>query len=264
MFVFLSKLLPIFVYPLSLVCILLIITLIMKRESKGLKITLGISLAILWLCSTSYVSSSLVRSLEWQYLPPEELPNADRIVVLGGGIGSPEYPRQIVELSSAADRVVYASWLYHQGAAPKIILTGGYIPWKGKREGSPAENMAIILEMLSVPDDALILEEDSLNTYENAVNTKAILDAEGINRIILVTSASHMPRSVGLFAKQGLEVIPAPTDYSVTQAGWERLWEPNFTTQLFNLIPNVSNLSATTIALKEYIGILIYTLRGWI
>ena len=93
MFVFLSKFLPLFVYPLGLVCVLLIITLIMKRESKGLKITLAVALVILWLCSTSYVSSSLVRFLEWQYFPPEELPNADMIVVLGGGTGSPEYPR---------------------------------------------------------------------------------------------------------------------------------------------------------------------------
>ena len=199
MFVFLSKFLPLFVYPLGLVCVLLIIGLIMKRESKGLKIPFVAAIAIIWICGTNYVSVSLVRSLEWQYFPPKEIPNADVIVVLGGGTGSPEYPRQIVELSSAADRMVYASWLYHQGAAPRLILTGGYIPWMGEHEGSPAENMAFIMEMLDVPEDAMILEKESLNTYENALFTKAILDAEGINRIILVTSASHMPRSVGLF-----------------------------------------------------------------
>ena len=160
--------------------------------------------------------------------------------------------------------MVYASWLYHQGAAPRLILTGGYIPWMGSHNSSPAENMAFIMDMLGVPTEALILEKDSLNTYENALFTKAILDAEGISSIILVTSASHMPRSVGIFEKQGLEVIPAPTDYSVTQADWEQLWKPDFVAQIFNAIPNVGSLSATTIALKEYIGILIYTLRGWI
>jgi uncharacterized SAM-binding protein YcdF (DUF218 family) len=264
MFIFLSKFLPLFVYPLGLACLLLIISFLFKPESKWLKIILGTTLGILWICGTNYFSVSLVRSLEWQYLPPEELPTADMIVVLGGGSRSAEYPRQIVDLSGAADRTFYASWLYHQGVASEVLLTGGYIPWMGETEGSPAENMAFIMDMLGVPEDALILEKESLNTYENAVNTKAILNAEGIDRIILVTSASHMPRSVGLFEKQGFEVISAPTDYTVTQADWEQLWEPDLTTQVFNLIPNAGNLDETTKALKEYIGILIYTLRGWI
>jgi hypothetical protein len=67
-----------------------------------------------------------------------------------------------------------------------------------------------------------------------------------------------------LFEKQGFDVIPAPADYNITQAGWDRLWDRNLTTQLFNLLPSGTNLNSTTSALKEYIGILIYGLRGWL
>ena len=92
--------------------------------------------------------------------------------------------------------------------------------------------------MLNVPEDALWYETKSLNTYENALHTRQILDKNGISHIVLVTSAVHMPRALALFEKQGFSVIPAPTDYNVTQADWDRLWEPNLTTQLFNILPN--------------------------
>jgi uncharacterized SAM-binding protein YcdF (DUF218 family) len=264
MFVFLSKFLPVFVYPLGLAWIFLLVALFTKGKPKWQTISLWVALALLWVGGSGWISTSLVRSLEWQYLPPEELPHAEVIVVLGGGTDSPQYPREQVELNDAADRIVYASWLYHQGAAPKLLLTGGFIPWMGEVDSSPAENMASVLALLGVPQDALILETQSLNTYENALYSRDILDSMGVDRIILVTSAQHMPRSVGLFEKQGLEVIPAPTDFSVTQASWERLWEPDLVTQVFNFFPSVSNLSATTAAMKEYLGIMVYKLRGLI
>lgn len=264
MFVFLSKFLPIFVYPLGLACVFLVFSLLIKRQSRWLKLCIGIALAILWLGGTKTVSMILVRSLEWQHLPPEDLPSAEMIVVLGGGTDTAEYPRPIVELGGAADRVFYASWLFHQGAAPRLLLTGGYISWMGDREGSPAENMAVVLEMLGVPDNALVLETESKNTYENAVFSKGIFDREEISQVILVTSALHMPRALALFEKLGVQVIPAPTDYTLTQADWDRLWEPDLLIQFFNLFPSVGNLSTTTTVIKEYIGMMVYKWRGWI
>lgn len=263
MFVFLSKFLPLFVYPVGLGLIFLILALIFHRKPKSVKGFLITAIVILWLGGNSWVSKSLTRSLEWQYFPPKELPHADVIVVLGGGTGPAQYPRSIVELNGSGDRMVYASWLYHQGVAPKLLLTGGSISWMGERESTPADEMAEILEMLGVPREAIWLESESLNTYENALYSHAILEKESIDRIVLVTSAFHMPRSVPLFENQGFEVIPAPADYSVTQQSWDELWEFNFMTQIFNLIPTASNLENTTGALKEYIGIMIYTLRGW-
>lgn len=264
MFVFFSKLLPVLIYPLGLACIILLISLLVNKQSRWLKIFVGIALGLLWLGGTRWVSVLLVRSLEWQFLPPENSPHAEIIVVLGGGIDGIEYPRNQVELGAAADRVFYSSWLYQQGAAPKILLTGGYIPWLGTREGSPAENMALVLARLGIPDEALIMETKSQNTYENALYSQEILNQLGISRILLVTSAQHMPRAYAIFKNMSLEVIPAPTDYTVTQGDLDRLMELNFTTQFLNFFPSVGNLSATTNVIKEYLGLLVYKIKGWI
>jgi len=67
---------------------------------------------------------------------------------------------------------------------------------------------------------------------------------------------------VMLFERQGLEVIPAPTDYSVTEADLEQLRDPNPGVWLLNLFPSVGNLSQTSRAMKEYIGMLVYSIRG--
>jgi uncharacterized SAM-binding protein YcdF (DUF218 family) len=267
MFVFFSKLLPVFVYPFGLAILLLLLASILKPQTQKRmrlwRIPVMSALALLWIPSTAWVSTPLIRSLEWRYLPPAGIPHAEVIVVLGGSTQSALPPRPLVELNGAADRLVYAAWLYHQGAAAHLLLTGGDIAWIGTAD-TPAQDMAAILAMLGVPDEALWLESESRNTYENALFTRRILAARGTDRIILVTSAIHMPRAVGLFERQGFEVIPAPTDYSVTQDSWQGLWQANFATQLFNLLPGASGLENTTMALKEYLGIIVYRLRGWL
>jgi len=263
MFVYLSKLLPLFVYPLGLVFILLILALISNRRAGWRKSAIGAALILLWLGGNRWVSMGLARSLEWRYLPPEEPPAAEAIVLLGGGTLSAEYPRPTVEVNGAGDRVIYTAWLYRQGSAPYVLLSGGTIDWLSGKD-TPAEDMAHLLEMMGVPAEKMWLEFKSRNTQENALYSKAILDEKGVRRILLVTSALHMPRAVGLFEQQGLEVIPMPTDYIVTQAGWERLSQANAGVQLINLVPSVDDLALTTRALKEYLGLLVYRLRGWL
>jgi uncharacterized SAM-binding protein YcdF (DUF218 family) len=108
------------------------------------------------------------------------------------------------------------------------------------------------------------LESKSRNTFENAQFAREILTEKDINKIILVTSASHMPRSIHLFEEQGFDVIPAPTDYDVTQANWQALRQASIPVQIMNLIPNVENLNSITNTMKEYIGILFYRFRGMI
>jgi len=263
MFVFLSKLLPIFIYPLGLASVLLIVALLLKDRGKKQRVLLILALSILWLGGNRWVAVGLTRSLEWRYLPPEEVPQADAIVLLGGCTDPWEYPRQMVEMSGCVDRVFYAAWLYEHGAAPYILSSGGYLPWKGERT-SPAEEMVPILEKLGVPNEVVWLEPKSRNTYENALFAKEILQEKGIDKIILVTSALHMPRSVSLFEHQGFEVLPAPTDYFVTQSLWQSLFRPNAMTAFMNIFPTVDNMEKTTLALKEYIGIIAYHLRGWL
>ena len=208
------------------------------------------------------MSNALMRSLEWQNLPAAELPTAEAIVILGGATKSASPPRPGVDLSEEGDRVLYGAELYRKGKAPLVIASGGRIDWRGS--GAPESgDMAVILETLGVPKDAILQDPTSLNTYENAVNVRQILRSRGIGRVLLVTSAFHMPRSLLIFKRQGIEAIAAPTDFLVTQA---ELREPNSSIQstVLNVLPDAERLQRSTRALKEYIGIVIYRLRGWL
>lgn len=263
MFIFLSKLLPLFLYPLGLACLLMVVALVMswKRSRWGL-LPIALALIVLLLGSNSWVANGLVQSLEWQQLPAKELPPADAIVVLGGATKPAFPPRPTVDLSEQGDRVFYGAQLYREGKAPVVIASGGRIAWRG---GGPSESadMAEILKTLGVPASAILQDPTSLNTYQNAVNVRQIIKERGIRTILLVTSAMHMPRSLQIFRRQGIEAIPAPTDFLVTQ---QEIAEPNssFQATLLSLLPDADRLDKTTRALKEYIGMVVYRLRGWI
>lgn len=262
-FLFLSKLLPLFVYPLGLSCLLLLISLwFCYQRSRWSLLPVLLALVILMTASNIRFSNSLVTSLERQYLPQKNMPTAEAIVVLGGATRNQEFPRILPDLNDRGDRILYAVKLYKDGAAPLILLTGGRIQWYG-RDSSEAESMAEIIEVMGVPRDAILLESRALNTYENAVYSKEILDRRNIDKIILVTSASHMPRSLAIFKKQGINAIPAPTDFLVSD---RNLTENKFSTesQILSFFPNTESLDRTTQAFKEYIGTYIYQLRGWL
>jgi uncharacterized SAM-binding protein YcdF (DUF218 family) len=263
MFLFLSKLLPLFLYPLGLACVLLVVALVMWwRRSRWVPLPVVLALLVLLLTSNGWVSNGLVRSLEWQHLPPKELPTADAIVVLGGATKSAFPPRPGVDMSEAGDRVLYGAQLYREGKAPVVIASGGRVEWRG---GGPSESadMAQILKTVGVPSSAILQDPTSLNTYQNAVNVRKIMKERGISKILLVTSAMHMPRSLQIFKRQGIDAIPAPTDFLVSQ---QEIDEPNSSSQaiLLNVLPDTDRLNKTTQALKEYIGMVVYRLRGWL
>lgn len=264
MFEFLAKFLPLFIYPIGIVSLTLMLAIMFRKHQRFQNGLLFFALMVLWLGGNRWVAWSLARSLEWRHLPPRDIPKADVIVVLGGATDAAQYPRSTVEVNSAGDRIIYAAWLYQKGVADHILLSGGSIPWLDPDPSSPAEEMASLLSMLGIPERALWLEEQSHNTYENAYYCRQILEDKGIQRIILVTSAMHMPRAVKLFEHQGFEVIPAATDFTVTEVGWQYLWHADWTTHLLNFFPSVGNLSLTTKVMKEYIGMLVYHLRGWL
>ncbi len=264
MFLYLSKLLPLLIYPLSLACLLLAALLVLRRSPRWV-LWLGLAaFLLLWLGGNRLVSMVLVRSLEWQYFPPSVLPHADVIVLLGGGEEPVSPPQPLAGINDTGDRIIYAAWLYQQGAAPHVLASGGVVGVDGPALQPGAEVMGQLLTMLGVPPGALWLEPRSQNTYENAVETKELLDPKGIRRIILVTSALHMPRARAIFAKQGYDVIPAPTDYGVTEASWSYYLTPDPTVQIFNLFPTAEALHDTMRVVKEYTGILVYGLRGWL
>jgi uncharacterized SAM-binding protein YcdF (DUF218 family) len=263
MFFILSKLLPPLIYPLGLAVILVALGLVLHRKRRLAWMLIGSALVILFISSNAWVAQGLARSLEWRYLPEGEITEAPVILVLGGGTQPATPPRTDVEVSGAGDRVIYAARLYREGKAPIILVTGGRQTFSGEKTTTPADEMAELLVFMGVPEDAIWLESKSLNTYENALFSAQMLEEKNINKVILVTSAMHMPRSVPLFEKQGLQVIPAPTDYTTTKA--DNTNRPGFNLPSFlgKLMPSSYNLELTTGALKELIGILVYRLKGW-
>jgi uncharacterized SAM-binding protein YcdF (DUF218 family) len=263
MFLFLSKLLPLLIYPLGFACLMLLValaTLWVRRWLAALSIL--VALLVLVAGSNGWVATLLYQSLEWQNLPLSNLPNANAIVVLGGGIRPKVPPRPWVDLSEAGDRALHGAQLYKQGKAPLIIMSGGRIDWKG---GGPPESadMAEVAKALGVPESAILQDPTSLNTFENAANVKKIVEQRGIKQVLLVTSALHMPRSLAIFAKQGIVAIPAPTDFLVSNQDLDELKSSSEALTL-NLMPDAERLQQTTRAIKEYVGMVVYRLRGWL
>jgi uncharacterized SAM-binding protein YcdF (DUF218 family) len=261
MSLFLSKLLPLFVYPLGISCLLLIaaIAIFWKRPRRA-AVCLGISLAVILLFSNNLMAQSLLQSLESRYSPLMNPPQVGAIVVLGGCTRPPSRLHAWPEVSESGDRIIYGARLYRDGVAPKVILSGGSIPWSGRMQPE-ALDMATLIQLMGVPPQALLLETGSLNTYENAVNTKALLKAQQIlEPIVLVTTASHMPRAMGIFRKLGIQAIAAPTDFLAPAAGQPK----TFLGGLLGLLPDATSLDQSTLALKEYVGTVIYWARGWL
>lgn len=199
------------------------------------------------------------KRLEWKYLPLDPVPQADCILVLSGGIDSQIWPRPTIEVGEAGDRILYGAYLYRNGKAPLVVCAGG-VATGGIRPRSYAEDMAELLQMLNVPQKAIIEETKSGNTHEHARNLQPVFQQRGFKRILLVTSALHMPRSIGVFRRlcPGLEFIPAPTDFRIT----ERIPIPWYR-HLVAVIPTPKHLLDFSEVMHEYLGIAYYKARGW-
>ncbi len=267
MFLFLSKLLPLLIYPLGLTCLLLMFAIVsLWKFPRRSMFAIALALLILFGSSNPLIATTLVKTLEWRYLPLDPIPAAEAIVVLGGSIQPKSPPRPWVEVSEAGDRVLYGVKLYQEGVAPLLLFSGGRIDWtqeQNRNDASEANDMAKIAMAMGVPERDILLENESLNTYQNAVGTAKILQQKQINTILLVTSALHMPRSLAIFEKQGFKVIPAPTDYWVAQDALAEMQGISAGT-FINVLPDTEALHFFTKALKEYIGLGVYRLRGWL
>lgn len=256
---FLYSLLLKLLYPTSLCLLLLAATAVFRKRRILSRVCFGLAVAVLVVCGNGWLAGALTKHLEWQHLPPNPVPQADGILILGGGIVSRIPPRPTIEVAEAGDRVLYGAYLYRQGRAPRIICTGGIATGGvGVRPGS--EDMAEFLEMLGIPKDAIITETKSTNTREHARNLYPLLQNRGFKRVLLVTSAMHMPRSVGVFKRlcPGIEFIPAPTDFQVA----ERIPAPWYH-QLTDFIPTPRHLVAFSEVMHEYLGMVYYKMRGW-
>lgn len=264
MFLFLSKLLPLLIYPLGLACVLLVVALVfIKRRPRWATAAIALALALLLVSSNNWVATGVMRSLEWRYQNTLNLPEAEAIVVLGGSIKPQFPPRPWIDVAEEGDRVLHGARLYLAGKAPLLVFSGGRITWGEGQSRSEAEDMAELAAALGVPSSAMLIEPDSLNTFENATYTQVLLADRDIERILLVTSAMHMPRALAIFKKQGFEAIPAPTDFHIAPDP-QNLGQNTWQGRTLNLMPQTENLHYLTRALKEYLGIGIYWLKGWL
>ena len=261
MFLYLSKIVPLLLYPLGLACILALLAAALRRWDSWSTALAVASAMLLLVFGNGWVAGTLSKSLEWRHLPQDDPPAVDAIVLLGGGTRSVEYPRTMTEVNEAGDRLFQTVRLYRSGKAPHVIVTGGAIQWMGSVVPE-AEGMRELLEFMGVPADAIISDAAAQNTYENALHVRAIADELGVERILLVTSALHMPRSVGIFERQGFDVIPAPTDFLATRSDED---SPGIGLggAFYRLLPDVQYLEISTRVLKEYMGMAVYRARGW-
>lgn len=169
------------------------------------------------------------------------------IVILGAGVSiAPEYGTHTLGASSLR-RVRYGAWLARRTKLP-VLVSGG------NPDGTPQPEawymQQALVEELGQP--ARWVEDTSLNTHENAVNSSVLLKAAGIRRIYLVTTASHMMRARRSFELAGLEVAPASTVYS--GRAFSSFWG--------DYIPNPASLSLWHELLHEVLGVVAYRLRG--
>ena len=254
--IFLDKFLAIFAFPLGSSLVLLLVALAARARGRARAGTVLTALATawLWLCATPLVAGALTESLEgpWPSVPVEALPEADLVVVLGGGLMPPATAGAHPDLGESADRYWHAARIHRAGRAPRILVSGGDVWGTGRQ--TEAEAVAGFLRDLGVPPGAILEERSSRNTWENARHTGALLAERGWNRVLLVTSARHMGRARAAFARAGVETIPAATDHAV----------PGAAPALFGVLPDADALKRTTSALREYLGRLVYRLRGWI
>jgi uncharacterized SAM-binding protein YcdF (DUF218 family) len=245
MSILLDKLIPLALYPLGFSILLVLggIALSLTGKRYASVFVFACALTILWLFSTPLVSRVLLSTLE-DTNSQQGTSSAD-VAILLGGIISGENDAGEPDLNDSVDRAIKAVRLYRDGSVKHILITGGT---------PEPQLLASLLEEWGVPEEAIIVEDSSRNTFENAVKSKLLWDAHQFRSGLLVTSASHMPRALAVFHRAGFAVEPAATDFRV---------RPYLMDGILALLPDARALENSTVAIKEWIGLGVYQLRGW-
>ncbi|MEK4461095.1 YdcF family protein [Paenibacillus sp. FSL H8-0315] len=212
-----------------------------KKNRRPALVLLGVTL-LMYFSMTPLVSDALIGSLERKYPQPETL-QGDVIVVLGGGAssGTPDIDGEGNLYGSAANRLLTAVRLHRQTGLP-ILFSGGQVFSDSGNEADIAQRQLL---GLGIPEEDILIENQSLNTEQNAVNTAAILQQTGLIKPILVTSGFHMSRAMLHFKNAGLTAQAYPTDYIASA---------DIALQPAKFSPSPGAISTTGLALKEYLG----------
>lgn len=244
--IYLHKILPLFISPLMIVIFLLILGI--KFRSK--KITIS-AIVVLLFCSLPIVSKKLINFLEKNYTPIQasNIDKADAIIILSGMIKPINTNNGYkYEFNKSVDRFFAGIELFKKNKANFIVFTRGKYPWSvGKPEGEYLKELAI---SYGIPENNIILSENAENTDQEAKAVKKLFPKKN-SKLILVTSASHMPRALEVFQAADLEVIDYPVDFKSNSN--------NFT--LMDLIPSAGALSGTSYFVREMIGRIYYKIK---
>lgn len=255
MFFYLSKAFWFFIQPLNLTIILLLAgaalgAMRLKRTGRAVS---GAAVLLLVLCAWTSVGALMLNPLEERFARPAEMPaRVDGLVVLGGGFeGAINLVRGGYDLNSGGDRFVEAAILARRFPDARVLVSGGTGTLVLDGEGD-ADTAPRLLTALGVDRTRLILENRSRNTYENAQFSREMADPKPGETWLLVTSAFHMPRSVGLFRKAGFDVVPWPVDYRTSGEEGIGLFRDN----------PADSLQTATMAIREWIGLAAYRASG--
>lgn len=243
----LNKLLPIFVLPIGLVVLLLVVALVRKKRWPIIA-----GLALLYLGSMPVVGDGLMRWLESGYpaVAIEQVESADAIVPLGGIFGPQAADGFLPNLGEAGERLEAGIRLMEQKKAPWLVFTGGRMPWSKRPEVEGAFSKRAALAR-GIPDEQILVTSEVGNTRDEARAVAALMRERGWRKIILVTSAWHMPRTARLFRKAGVDFVPFPVDIQI---------DPNGAVTLLDFLPSASALRNTETVLRESYGMLFYGL----
>ncbi|HYH96765.1 YdcF family protein [Hyalangium sp.] len=253
MFLVLSKILDLFLGPLTWAMLFVVAGMILRRRTRlamGLQV---LGLAVLYLFSIEPVAGALMRWTEAGVQPtyrPEVV--YDAVIVLGGGLdpdatetsGRPEY-------NAAGDRILRGYELLREGRARNILISGGSLDPRPEAV-IEADVLSRQLQMWGIEPGRIFTEGKSRNTRENALESEKLIQQQGWKTLLLVTSAAHLPRAYGCFVAVGLRPDTFVADVRAPPGKRTSSW-----------LPRGYHLSASSDALRELAGRAVYRLRGW-
>lgn len=237
--------------PILLFLAILILVTVFASEKR---LTLYLLLIILsfGVLSITPLPEMLMENLERQEAGSREISFKEYAIVLGGDNVHFIKNRNQFNYAESFERVGEALRLYREKRISKIILTGGNVVYDGQIVNE-AKSASAWLEAMGVPAADLITEEKSRSTYENALFVKEIVDGRQITDFYLVTSASHMRRSLGVFRKLGMNPTPYAVDFHALpskKVSWNAL--------------GLAKLNLLKAAVHEYAGIVYYAVLGYL
>ncbi len=256
MFFILSKTLFYLLMPITWIMGLLVYSLFTQvtlRKKRAVKI----AFILLIFFSNNLIVNEAMRAWEVPTLPIAPLVPHQVAVVLTGVTDTEREPRDRVYFSKGADRILHPLQLYKMGKIKYILISGGSGRLVGReKNASEADELASVLKLAGVPDSAVILENQSRNTRENALFSAKILQKRFPGQsYLLVTSAFHMRRSEGCFRKAGMPVTVFSTDFYSSP----RKWTPDYW-----LLPSEAALGKWSTLWHEWIGYVSYWVAGYL